>query len=176
MGRNYSILAHKSKKSKCISSIKDPSDSDKVTRDPISMANAFNKHFASVGPTLVNDPPPTKSHYFDFLKRTKSTDSSSAFNPVTPEEVRLEISCIPKNKSHGLYSYPTQILKCSSNLISGILADILNTSISTGVYPSKLKMAKVIPIFKQDDDTDVNNYRRIALLSDFNKIFEKNSV
>ena len=34
-------------------------------------------------------------------------------------------------------------------------------------------MAKIIPIFIQDDDTDVNNYRPIALLSDFNKIFEK---
>ena len=51
--------------------------------------------------------------------------------------------------------------------------DILNTSISTGVYPSKLKMANIIPIFKQDDDTDVNNYRPIALLSNFNRIFEK---
>ena len=34
-------------------------------------------------------------------------------------------------------------------------------------------MAKITPIFKQDDDTDVKNYRLIALLSDFNKIFEK---
>ena len=57
--------------------------------------------------------------------------------------------------------------------ISGILADILNISISTGVYPSKLKMAKIIPIFKQDDDTDANNYRPISLLSNFNRIFEK---
>ena len=37
-------------------------------------------------------------------------------------------------------------------------------------------MAKIIPMFKQDDDTDVNNYRLIALLSNFNRIFEKNSV
>ena len=37
-------------------------------------------------------------------------------------------------------------------------------------------MAKIIPIFKQDDDTDANNYRPIALLSNFNRIFEKNSV
>ena len=85
----------------------------------------------------------------------------------------MEISCIPKNKSHGLYSCPTQLLKCSSNAISGILADILNISISTGVYPSKLKMAKIIPIFKQDDDTDANNYRPISQLSNFNRIFEK---
>jgi hypothetical protein len=46
-------------------------------------------------------------------------------------------------------------------------------SISTGVYPSKLKMAKIIPIFKNGDKLDVNNYRPIYLLSNFNKIFEK---
>ena len=35
-------------------------------------------------------------------------------------------------------------------------------------------MANIIPIFKQDDAfTDVNNYRPIALLSNFNRIFEK---
>ena len=168
-----SILAHKSKRSKTITSIKDPSDSEKVTRDPLNIANVLNKHFASVGPTLANNLPSAKRHFGDFLKTTKSPQSSFAFNLVTPEEVRSEISCIPKNKSHGLYSCPTPLLKCSSNVISGILADILNISISTGVYPSKLKMAKIIPIFKQDDDTDANNYRPISLLSNFNRIFEK---
>ena len=34
-------------------------------------------------------------------------------------------------------------------------------------------MAKVIPIFKSDDETDPNNYRPISLLSCFNRIFEK---
>ena len=34
-------------------------------------------------------------------------------------------------------------------------------------------MAKVIPIFKSDDETDPNNYRLISLLSCFNRIFEK---
>ena len=34
-------------------------------------------------------------------------------------------------------------------------------------------MAKVIPIFKSDDNTDPYNYRPISLLSCFNRIFEK---
>ena len=46
-------------------------------------------------------------------------------------------------------------------------------SMSTGVYPKKLKMAKIIPIFKADDNTDANNYRPISLLSNFNRVFEK---
>ena len=74
---------------------------------------------------------------------------------------------------YGLYSCSTQILKCSSNVISNTLVEIINLSISTGVYPNKLKMAKIIPIFKTNDDTDPSNYKPISLLSNFNRIFEK---
>ena len=42
-----------------------------------------------------------------------------------------------------------------------------------GVFPSKLKQAKVIPVYKSDDDTEPENYRPISLLSIFNRIFEK---
>lgn len=69
-------LARKSRKSKSITFIKDPSDSDKFTRDPISIANVLNKHLACVGPTIANNLPPAKRHSADFLKRTESTDSS----------------------------------------------------------------------------------------------------
>lgn len=40
-------------------------------------------------------------------------------------------------------------------------------------FPSKLKMANVISIFRSDDETDPSNYRPISLLSCFNRIFEK---
>ena len=48
-----------------------------------------------------------------------------------------------------------------------------NLSISTGVYPKKLKIAKIIPIFKLDDNNDSNKYRPISLPTNFNRIFEK---
>ena len=34
-------------------------------------------------------------------------------------------------------------------------------------------MAKIIPVYKSQDETDANNYRPISLLSNFNRIFEK---
>ena len=46
-------------------------------------------------------------------------------------------------------------------------------SIKSGSYPSKLKIGKITPIFKSDDESDANNYRPISLLSNFNSIFEK---
>ena len=54
-----------------------------------------------------------------------------------------------------------------------VLADMINSSILNGVYPSKLKMAKTIPVYKADDDTDVKNYWPFSLLSHFNRIFQK---
>ena len=79
----------------------------------------------------------------------------------------------PLNISYGLYSCPTTILKCASHSISHISAEIVNLSIETGDYPAKLKLAKFVPLFKDGDELDVNNYRPISLLSNFSRIFLK---
>ena len=91
--------------------------------------------------------------------------SSFLFQPVMPKEVKLEISLIPNNKSYGLYSSPTKLLKLKKDIIAPVISEIFNTSFILGIYPSKLKMAKTTPIFKSDDETDANNYRPISLLS-----------
>jgi hypothetical protein len=49
----------------------------------------------------------------------------------------------------------------------------MNRSIEIGKYPSKLKYAKIVPIYKNDDDEDPGNYRPISLLSNINKIYGK---
>ena len=53
------------------------------------------------------------------------------------------------------------------------LADLFNLSFVTGVFPSVLKTAKVIPIFKKDSKLDYSNYRPISLLSNTERILEK---
>ena len=109
----------------------------------------------------------------EFLDKNKSPVSSFLFQPITSNEVKLEILSMPCNKSYGFYSCPVSILQSTSNIVSDIIVQIFNKSVDSGNYPSKLKMAKVIPIFKSDNETDLNNYRPISLLSCFNRIFEK---
>ena len=46
-------------------------------------------------------------------------------------------------------------------------------SLRSGVFPSELKLAKVVPIFKAGDTSAINNYRPISVLSFFSKVFEK---
>ena len=126
------VLASKLNNIKPITSIKVPTENDSVTCDQRTIANVVNDHFASVSLKLANKLPTVQRKYFDFMNRTNSPVSSFAFNLVTPAEVEMEILRIPNNKSHGLYSCPNQLLKYSSNVVSSILAEMINLSVLSG--------------------------------------------
>ncbi len=53
------------------------------------------------------------------------------------------------------------------------LTFIINTSLTTGVFPQVWKHALVIPLFKKGDQESVNDYRPISLLPILSKIVEK---
>ena len=53
------------------------------------------------------------------------------------------------------------------------LSIIINQSLCTGIFPDKLKIARLIPLYKKDDDRSFGNYRPISLLSSTSKIFER---
>ena len=53
------------------------------------------------------------------------------------------------------------------------MADLFNLSFTTGVFPSVLKTAKVVTVFKKDSKLDYTNYHPISLLSNIEEILEK---
>ena len=77
------------------------------------------------------------------------------------------------NKSVGPNSIPIIILKLLKNNISSHLADIFNIPFSTEVFPTILKVAKVVSVNKKDSKLNFSNYRPIPLLSNIEKILEK---
>ena len=50
---------------------------------------------------------------------------------------------------------------------------MINQVFNTGIYPERLKLAKVIPVFKKGDSKLINNYRPISLLPVISKVLEK---
>ena len=49
----------------------------------------------------------------------------------------------------------------------------INLSLLKGIFPDKLKIVKVIPVYKAEDPCLFVNYRPISLLPNFSKFFEK---
>ena len=61
------------------------------------------------------------------------------------------------------------LIQQTTHCITEPLSYIFNLSFNTGHFPSKMKIAKVIPIFNKKNKLDPLNYRPISLLSQFSK-------
>ena len=70
-------------------------------------------------------------------------------SPTDKTEIENVISSLDSNKSVGPNSIPTKILKLLKNDISSQLSEIFNLTFSSGIFPSILKTAKVIPYIRK---------------------------
>ena len=98
------------------------------------------------------------------------------FTRTTPEEIVEIIRKMKPKSSSGLDNISCRLMKDISDIIAIPLTSLINQSLQSGIFPDKLKIAKVVPIFKAGKDnieSYVHNYRPISLLSCFSKIFER---
>ena len=70
---------------------------------------------------------------------------------------------------------PTQLLKDHLDLIVPVVTDIVNESLSTGVFPTCLKRSLIRPLLKKQDldRENLKNYRPIANIPFLSKVIEK---
>ena len=54
-----------------------------------------------------------------------------------------------------------------------MIKHICNCSLRSGIFPNKLKIAKVLPLFKSGDPQIVSNFRPVSVLTALSKIIEK---
>ena len=135
------------------------------------MANKFNKFFSSIGANVGKSVDAVDKSPLDYID--VSYPDSFFLSPVTSEEIVIEINNLNNSKSTGPYSIPEKLLKTLHANLCKPLEILYNCSFNTGIVPNKLKLAKIIPLFKAGCQTCINNYRPIALLSVFDKIPEK---
>ena len=143
----------------------------KNTTDPMEIAEGFNKFYINVGPSLAskikdkNDICPTT-----FIKQ--SNPNSMYMSPVQSDEIVKIINSL-KISSAGWDDIHSKIVKTSYDIYLDVMTHVFNLSITKGIFPKELKVAKVVALFKSDDCMLLNNYRPVSILPVFSKILEK---
>ena len=96
-----------------------------------------------------------------------------AMEPVSEAEIARIVNCLRGSSSSGPDRIPTKVVKFILPVIVCALTRLVNLSFENGVFPSALKRARVIILFKGGSRNDPANYRPISLLSVFSKILKK---
>lgn len=77
------------------------------------------------------------------------------------------------DKACGCDGIGNKIIKICSVGLYQFFTKFINVSFALGQYPSKWKLANVIPLFKKDNRQIKTNYRPVSLLPSLSKICEK---
>ena len=139
--------------------------------DYLEITNGFNTFFSQVGPKLASDIPPSNANFKDYLP--PSNPINFEFSRISETDILYICSQLKPKNSSGVDFISNNLLKHIAHLIITPLHYLINLSLESGYIPREFKIAKVVPVFKDGDQHDFNNYRPISLLSSFSKLMEK---
>lgn len=91
---------------------------------------------------------------------------------VSEGDIRQAIKRLSPKFTQGPDGLPQFMIKDCREVFISPLCYLFNLSIKTKTYPKQWKISKVIPVHKTGSKSDIRNYRPIAVLSIFAKIFE----
>ena len=163
------IISHKSSGSFSVNKIQDKDGN--VTFDHCKISNIFKDFYVNVADDITKKIPKTPKSPLVYL--SNRTSNSLFISLITQIEVIDLINILNPSQSVGPNSIPMKLLKIIGFSVSPLLALLVNQSFQSGIFPDKLKIAKVISLFKKGNPEQPSNYRPVSLLSVFSNIFEK---
>ena len=138
---------------------------------PSHFADFFSNKIRTIRENLdsvkISQPPLVKDHDF-------SGQPFTSFSCVTEADVRKVIAGSPR-KSCELDPLPASLLfDCIDDLLPHI-TDIINASLSSGIFPQEYKSAVVRPLLKKPslDPNSLKNYRPVSNLPFLSKVLER---
>ena len=155
------------------------------------IAECFNSYFATITETLnIEQAPksnviePSPHPVFEAIQKFRSHPSVIKIRQMAKEnavfqfrrfeyaEVWDEINRLDvRKKTSG--DLPPHILKLTSDLSFSEATKLANEMVEQCIFPEKLKLADVSPVFKNGDATVKKNFRPISVLSSLSKVFER---
>ena len=165
---------------RAVNEITDKSKNKGNTTTHMWSPNIFNDHFIKLPQLIQKSANYTSYKCYEipsqlktFCQKRLDTTTSFSIPLLGVHEVGSIISRLPNKKTMGPDNLNASILKLALPYIVDSLTYVYNLCIEQNVFPTALKSAKVIPLPKSRDITDLNNFRPISLLSVVSKPLEK---
>ena len=127
-----------------------------------------NDYFINVGKLLAHNIV-SRIDPLSYIDKSKNCISDVA---VTVDDVKAIASQL-NNSAAGPDDLLASIMKQVSNEYCIPLTYLINLSVLQGDFPSEMKLAKVLPIYKADSHQLIQNYRPISVLYFFSKVYER---
>ena len=136
-----------------------------------SITKNINKYFAEIGPNLANKISTPLANFDTYLNNKCNIFQPE--NALSINELKDDFYLLKTNKSPGYDGISSNIIKQCFGTLNRPLHYIYNIYFQTGVFPEEMKIARVTPIFKGGEVSDLENCRPISVLCCFSKILGK---
>ena len=138
--------------------------------DKKQIVDNFNKYFVNVGASLANNIQKSDINPTSYIS---NTIMESMYAPNVNETEIIRIIQNLKSSSPGWDNVSVKVIKHTYHSYIEPLKHLMNLSLIDGVFPNELKIAKIIPIYKQGNYMHMSNYRPVSVLPIFSKILER---
>ena len=134
------------------------------------IADAFNDFFTNIGQKLASQIPKSSKTFETYINKENAIMDSK---PLSINKLKEAFFSLKINKSSGVDDVSFNIIKKCFDVLCKPLIYLFQLSLEKGVFPDDLEIAKVTPIYKAGDNSDISNYRPISVLLCFSRILER---
>ena len=94
------------------------------------------------------------------------------FKPTDVDTINKLVSKINIKKATGVDQISSKLLRAGAPVLNKHIKTLINNTIKTSVFPTRLKEAQVVPLHKTNDPLDKKNYRPVSILPTISKVYE----
>ena len=170
--KTWEIYNEAINKKKPSEKIKEIVKNGKIITDNSEISEEFNEFFANIGQKIASSIPKIKKNPESYLSN-KNDQPLFSFDDIGPVLICDILKSMDPKKSKDMDGISLDLLKSIDSAIAKPLAHVFNLSLKNGIFPDKLKVSRIVPIFKLGDKKLCDNYRPISLVSTIAKILEK---
>lgn len=118
---------------------------NRLITTPKEIAQAFNNYFINDIKQTIKIP--------EYSPKTLTYNKYNSFfmRPTNINDLNLIMNSLKNTYSTGYDDINTKLIKRVSHIIAPVLCYIVNLCIEKGIFPSKLKITVITPIFKKVD-------------------------